>query len=154
MKTNLKTFILFNYIYYSSWITIWLKLLLIKGRKETAEKYTTKLFKYIKIQYGLYPYFIFNNFILKNKNGVEVRSYRKSNVFYEVPFPMKLSRQYKQGIHWVLILIRQQRNVSFKNTFLHEIIQFLKEKTNLLKKHNIEQLQILVKSRVYQQYRW
>jgi ribosomal protein S7 len=66
---------------------------------------------------------------------------------------MKLSRQYKQGIHWVLILIRQQRNVSFKNTFLHEIIQFLKKKTNLLKKHNIEQLQILVKSRVYQQYR-
>jgi len=145
---------LFNYIYYSSWITIWLKLLLIKGKKETAEKYTTKLFKYIKIHYGLYPYFIFNNFILKNKNGVEVRSYRKSNVFYEVPFPMKLSRQYKQGIHWVLILIRQQRNVSFKNTFLHEIIQFLKKKTNLLKKHNIEQLQILVKSRVYQQYRW
>jgi hypothetical protein len=71
-----------------------------------------------------------------------------------VPFPVDIKRQYKQNIHWVLITVRQQRNVSFKNSLIHEITQFLGEKINLLTKHQLELLQNLIKSRVYQQYRW
>jgi ribosomal protein S7 len=154
METKLNSFTIFNYLYYSYWITKWVKVLLTAGKKETAENYTIKLFKYLKMQYGLYPYFIFNDFILKNKIGATIHSYRKSNVFYEVPFPIKISRQYNQSIHWILMTVRSQRKVSFKTILLSENIQFLKEKPNLLKKHNSEQLQTLVKSRIYQQYRW
>jgi ribosomal protein S7 len=154
MKLKLNNFTLLNYLYYSYWITKWLKLLLITGKKETAENYTNKLFKYIKIQYGLYPYFLFNDFLVKNKLGVIIKQYRKSNIFYEVPFPMDIERQYKQSMRWILITVRTQRKVSFQSTLLSEITDFLKEKTSLLQKRNSEQLQILVKSRLYQQYRW
>lgn len=154
MELKLNNFTLLNYLYYSYWITKWLKLLLITGKKETAENYTTKLFKYIKLQYGLYPYFLFNEFLLKNKVGVIIKQYRKSNIYHEVPFPMNIGRQYKQSMHWILITVRTQRKISFQTTLLSEIIQFLKEKTSLLQKKNSDQLQILVKSRLYQQYRW
>jgi ribosomal protein S7 len=141
-------------IYNSYWLNQWLQLLLVQGKKETAENYTIKCLKYFKLQFGIYPYFVFNNFFFKYNCGVEVRSYRKSNVFYDVPFPVKILRQYKQNIHWVLMAIRSQRKISFKNTLLSEIIQFLRGKTNLLTKHQMDLLQTLVKSRVYQQYRW
>jgi hypothetical protein len=64
-----------------------------------AEIYTIKLLKYFKLQFGIHPHFLFNDFILKHNIGVEVRSYRKSNVFYDVPFPVDIKRQYKQNIH-------------------------------------------------------
>jgi ribosomal protein S7 len=143
-----------SYLYYSQWIDKWLILLLIKGKKETAERFVIQLLKYLKLQFGMYPYFILNDFILKNKTVVEVRAYRKSNIFFNVPFPTELNRQYRQNLRWLLISIRHQRKTSFKNTLLNEIIQFFKKKTSLLKKHNFEHVQVLIKSRVYQQYRW
>jgi ribosomal protein S7 len=88
-----------NHLYCSFWIEKLLKLLQIKGKKETAEVFICGLLKYFKLQFGIYPYFIFNDFILKNKIAVEIRSYRKSNIFYDVPFPVEISRQYKKNLH-------------------------------------------------------
>lgn len=154
MNLNLHNYTIIAYLYYSYWIDKWLRLLLISGKKETASIYTIRLLKYIKIQYGIYPYFWFTDFLIKNKCGVIIKQFRKSNIFHEVPFPMTLDRQYKQSIHWLLITIRAQRKISFKNTLLSEIIQFLKEKNSVLQKQNTDHFQNLVKSRLYQQYRW
>ena len=149
-NNNLQSSLTYN----SYWFNKWIQLLLIQGKKETAERYTTKLLKYFKLQFGLYPYFLFSNLLIQHNIGVEVRSYRKSNVFYDVPFPINILRQYRQNIHWLLLTIRHKRKTSFKNTLLNEVILFLQEKTNLLMKHRFELLQVLIKSRVYQQYRW
>lgn len=152
--TTISNMIQPNYIYNSYWLNQWIQLLLVQGKKETVEQYTVKCLKYFKLQFGIYPYFMFNNFFSNYNIGVEVRSYRKSNIFYDVPFPVNIIRQYKQNIHWLLLTIRYQRKISFQNILLYEIIQFLREKTNLLMKHQIDSLQTLIKSRVYQQYRW
>lgn len=140
--------------YFSYFIDKSQSILVKNGKKETSEIFLSKIFRKLKLEYGVSPFYFFQEYLIKNKIIVELRSYRKSSVFYDVPFPIEAKRQYFLGFRTVVNILAKKKNDNFRSYIYHEFINFFDIKLSLLQKYNEDLLTSATKSRSYQQYRW
>ncbi len=86
---------------------------MISGKKSVARKHIYKAFEIIKKEKGLDPMVIFDQAIDNIKPRVEVRSRRVGGAAYQVPMPVRSSRQKSLAIRWLVQAARQRPNKQY-----------------------------------------
>lgn len=143
-----------DYIYGSTWLAKGQQFLLKHGKKESAELHLYRILKKLKLEYGIQPQYFFIDYLQHHQIVIELRSYRKSSVFYDVPFPVALKRQYLLGFRLIANTLYKKAVDTYNAHLYNEFNKFFDTKISILKKYIEDLLNSASKSRPHQQYRW
>mgnify|MGYP006307382573 CR=1 FL=1 len=100
-------------IYKSKLVTKLINRSMFHGKKTIARKHIYNAFKIIKKEKGVSPKTVFDQAMDNLKPQVEVRSRRVGGAAYQVPMPVRGSRQNSLAIRWLVQAARQRPNKQY-----------------------------------------
>lgn len=152
-KKFLKNFFLKKYKFL---IPKFINLLMINGKKSISEKLFFTTFKILSLKTKKFPFFIFF-FALKNISPlVNIRSIKIKGRSYQVPIPLKESKQFIIGIKW---LIKTCQNIKltktnlFSDVLTEQLLLAYKKKGEIIKK-KYELHRLAKANRLFSNFRW
>jgi len=158
-KESKKSFIFSNkeiFQKYKFLLITFSKLLMISGKKSKTEKIIFQLFKSLSFKNQKFPLLIFFKALKNISPRVIVRSIRVRGRSYQVPIPLKETKQIIIGMKW---LIKACRNLkifktnSFVNILTNQIYLAYQKKGELIEK-KYELHKIAKTNRLFANYRW
>jgi len=137
-------------------IVKFINLLMKNGKKSKSEKIFFDLFKFLSLKYKKFPILILFNSLKNISPLVIMRTVKVKGKSFQVPFPLKESKQIAIGIKW---LIKESRNIKLtqENSFILNLIEQIdlayQKKGNIFDKKN-ELHELAKNNRLFAGYRW
>jgi len=114
------------------------------GKKTVAQKQVYRAFELIKEKTKIDPLLVFEKALENTKPRMEVRSRRVGGAAYQIPLPVKGSRQESLAIRWLVLSARARPNKEY-HTFAEKLAAELIDAFNetgaaVAKKQEVERL--------------
>lgn len=131
-------------IYQSRLVTKLINRVMKDGKKTIAQKHVYRALEIIKEKAKMSPLTVFEKAVENTKPKVEVRARRVGGAAYQVPLPVKGSRQESLAIRWIVLAARARPNKEY-HTFAEKLAAELIDAFNetggaVAKKQEVERL--------------
>ena len=131
-------------IYQSRLVTKLINRVMRDGKKTVAQKQVYRAFELIKEKTKIDPLLVFEKALENTKPRMEVRSRRVGGAAYQIPLPVKGSRQESLAIRWLVLSARARPNKEY-HTFAEKLAAELIDAFNetgaaVAKKQEVERL--------------
>ena len=100
-------------IYQSQLVTRLINGIMISGKKTVAQKHVYRAFEIIKDKTKFDPLLVFEKAIENVRPRLEVRSRRVGGAAYQVPLPVRGSRQNSLALRWIISSARAKPNKEY-----------------------------------------
>ena len=142
--------------YYKSLIIKFMKLLMKNGKQSKSEKIVWLMLKSLSEKNNVSPLFIFYKGLKNISPLVIVRSVKVRGRSYQIPIPLKESRQLSIGMKWLIKSCNQLMSTKggiFSDILVQQLIIAYQNKGEILKKKS--ELHKLARSnRIFANFRW
>jgi small subunit ribosomal protein S7 len=132
------------------------KLLMINGKKSKTEKIIFQLFKFLSLKNQKFPLLIFFKALKNISPLIIIQSVRVRGRSYQVPIPLKETKQIIIGMKWLIKACRNSKFTktnSFINILNNQIYLAYQKKGELIEKKD-ELHKIAKTNRLFANYRW
>lgn len=126
------------------------------GKKSASEKQVYQAFEMIKEELKEEPDKVFEKALANIRPTMEVRPRRIGGAAYQVPIPVRGSRQDSLAIRWLIESARARSNAqyhTFAKKLSAEIIEAMKEEGGAVKKKQ-EMERVAEANRAFSHFRW
>jgi small subunit ribosomal protein S7 len=126
------------------------------GKKSKAEELLFSLFQFLSTKSDLLPSFVFSQALRSLSPLVTVRSVKVRGRSYQIPIPLKESKQLGIGMKWLIQECREltsSKGGSFSDNLNQQVFLAFQKKGELLKK-KVELHKLAKSNRVFANYRW
>lgn len=142
--------------YYKSLIIKFIKLLMKNGKQSKSEKIVWFMLKSLSEKDNSSPLFVFYKSLKNISPLVIVRSVKVRGRSYQIPIPLKESRQLSIGMKWLIKLCNQiikTKGGIFSDVLVQQLILAYQNKGEIFKKKS--ELHKLARSnRIFANFRW
>ena len=126
------------------------------GKKSKSEKIFYEVLKALSLKNKKFPFLIFFNALKNISPLIIVRTVKVRGRSYQIPIPLKESKQIVIGMKWLIkecSNVRLTKENSFSNSLVQQIDLAYQKKGNILNKKN-ELHKIAKANRLFANYRW
>jgi small subunit ribosomal protein S7 len=139
--------------YGSPLVTHLVNIIMIRGKKSTAQRTVYGSLDQIKEQTGEEPLVVFQQALENIKPKVEVKSRRVGGATYQVPQEVAPARQTSLALRWIVDYSRGRKGASMQRALALEILDAHKNQGNAVKKRD-DTHKMAAANKAFAHYRW
>ena len=139
--------------YGSPLVTQLVNIIMIRGKKSTAQRTVYGTLEQIKEQAGEEPLVVFQQALENIKPKVEVKSRRVGGATYQVPQEVPPARQTSLALRWIVDYSRGRKGASMQRALALEILDAHKNQGNAVKKRD-DTHKMAAANKAFAHYRW
>jgi small subunit ribosomal protein S7 len=140
-------------VYGSAVASKFINLMMIGGKKSTAEKIFYGALESIKAQTGRNPIEVFAEAMEKVAPALEVKSKRVGGATYQVPMEVKAERGQALSIRWILAAARNRSDKTMQERLTKELLDASTEKGAAIKKRD-DTHKMAEANKAFAHFRW
>lgn len=137
----------------SEQVAKFVNILMLSGKKSTAESIVYKAIEEITNKKGLDGLEVFTDALNNVKPPVEVKSRRVGGATYQVPVEVRSSRQSALAMRWIVDSARKRGEKSMVNKLAGELMDAADSKGSAMKKRE-DTLRMAEANKAFSHYRW
>ena len=139
--------------YKSLILSKFINIIMLNGKKTTAEKIIYTAFDQIKKKTNEDPLKIFNEAISNVRPNLEVRSRRVGGATYQVPVEVNTGRSQTLALRWLLEASRKRKNKTMSDKLFNEVMDAHQRKGAAIKKRE-DTHRMAESNKAFAHYRW
>ena len=139
--------------YNSPLVTQLVNIIMIRGKKSTAQRMVYGCLDQIKEQTGQEPLEVFQQALENVKPKVEVKSRRVGGATYQVPQEVPPPRQTSLALRWIVDYSRGRKGSPMQRALASEILDGFKNQGNAVKKRD-DTHKMAAANKAFAHYRW
>ena len=139
--------------YGSDDVAKFVNIMMVSGKKSTAEKILYQAIDEIQNKKGRDGLEVFNEALAKVKPPVEVKSRRVGGATYQVPVEVRPVRQGALAMRWIVDSARKRSEKSMINKLAGELMDAAESKGSAIKKRE-DTLRMAEANKAFSHYRW
>jgi small subunit ribosomal protein S7 len=139
--------------YGSPLVTHLVNIIMIRGKKSTAQRMVYGCLDQIKEQTGQEPLTVFQQALENVKPKVEVKSRRVGGATYQVPQEVPPARQTSLALRWIVDYSRGRKGSPMERALAGEILDGFKNQGNAVKKRD-DTHKMAAANKAFAHYRW
>ncbi len=142
-----------DHFYNSTLISIFVNIILKKGKKNTAQKIVYTAMERVKQKAKEDPLKVFEKAVENVRPVLETKSRRVGGATYQVPIEVALNRSISLAVRWLVIYARDRAGKSMEEKLSAEIMDATNNRGGAVKKK--EDIHKMAESnRAFAHYRW
>ena len=139
--------------YKSLILSKFINIIMLDGKKTTAEKIVYSAFNQIQKKTKEDPIKVFNEAINNVRPNLEVRSRRVGGATYQVPVEVNTSRSQTLALRWLLDASRKRKNKTMSDKLFNELMDAYQRKGAAIKKRE-DTHKMAESNKAFAHYRW
>ena len=139
--------------YKSLILSKFINIIMMDGKKTTAEKIIYTTFNQIKEKTKEDPVKVFNDAINNVRPNLEVRSRRVGGATYQVPVEVNTSRSQTLALRWLLEASRKRKNKTMSDKLFNELMDAYQKRGSAIKKRE-DTHKMAESNKAFAHYRW
>ncbi len=139
--------------YGSSLVTHLVNIIMIRGKKSTAQRTVYGALDELKEKTGEEALVVFQRALENVKPKVEVKSRRVGGATYQVPLEVVPTRQTSLALRWIVDYSRARKGAPMQRALATEILDAFKNQGNAVKKRD-DTHKMAAANKAFAHYRW
>jgi len=139
--------------YKSLILSKFINIIMLDGKKTTAEKIVYTTFDQIKNKTKEDPIKVFNEALNNVRPNLEVRSRRVGGATYQVPVEVNTKRSQTLALRWLLEASRKRKNKTMSDKLFNELMDAYQRKGSAIKKRE-DTHKMAESNKAFAHYRW